>query len=354
MPISIIVGGQYGSEGKGKVSHYFAKKYNASAVIRVGGPNSGHTVINEKNEPIIFKHLPTSCIIRGIKSILTAGHYINLEILHKEIEISGVRNDELAIDPFAAIITESDIESEKKGGLVEKIGSTGCGLGSAVLNRVSRNGKTIFAKDVDSLKKYIVNTNDYLRGLLSDNKRVIIEGTQGFGLSLLHSNLYPYSTSRDTTAAGFLTEAGLSPLDVDDIIMVIRAFPIRVAGNSGPLKNETSWEEISNLSGSEIIFKELTSVSRKLRRVAFFDNDIVRRAIKYNNPTKIVINHVDYLDHISSLNSKISKKMSDFIFEIENAIGRKIDYIGINRGDLIENDLVQGELRHVENLVSYD
>jgi len=338
MPISIVIGGQFGSEGKGKVTHFFAKKYKASAVIRVGGPNSGHTVINEKGDAVIFKHLPTSSIIPGIKSVLTAGHYINLEIMQSEINSSKISSDDLLIDPFAVIITNDDINNENKGGLVQKIGSTGCGLGSAILNRISRSERTLFAKDVDFLKKYISNTNEYLRELINRGERIIIEGTQGFGLSLLHSNLYPYSTSRDTTAAGFLSESGLSPLDVDDIIMVIRAFPIRVAGNSGPLINEISWNEVTNLSGSEVEIVEFTSVSKKIRRVAKFDAEIVKRAISYNKPTQIVLNHLDYLDKSLCNTNTNSKKIRDFVESVEADIGRKIDYLGLDRKALIMNE----------------
>jgi adenylosuccinate synthase len=336
MPISIVIGGQYGSEGKGKVTHYFAKKYKAAAVIRVGGPNSGHTVINDKGEALIFKHLPTSCIVGGIKSVLPSGHYINLEILEHEIEVSGINDSDLIIDPYAVIISKDDIDKEANSGLIEKIGSTGCGLGSAISKRINRNAKTIFAKDIGGLKKYVSDSNLYLRNLLNQNERVIIEGTQGFGLSLLHSNLYPYSTSRDTTAAGFLSESGLSPMDVDDVIMVIRAFPIRVAGNSGPLKNETTWEDISARSGSEVLFNEFTSVSKKLRRVANFDEEIVKRAIQYNKPTKIVLNHVDYIDIHSQCSRTLNAKVKSFLSEVEIKIKMSIDYIGNSREDILE------------------
>ena len=84
-----------------------------------------------------------------------------------------------------------------------------------------------------------------LRRLLSSNERVVIEGTQGFGLSLYHGGHYPKATSRDTTAGTFVGEAGLSPLDVDDVKMVIRTFPIRVAGDSGELPNETTWKAVA-------------------------------------------------------------------------------------------------------------
>ena len=102
---------------------------------------------------------------------------------------------------------------------MNSIGSTGSGTGEAVLSRIKRNSNLLFAKDATELKPYIQNTKAFLRSRLDKNKRIILEGTQGYGLSLLHSEHYPYVTSRDTTAAGFLSEAGLSPLDVDDVVL---------------------------------------------------------------------------------------------------------------------------------------
>jgi adenylosuccinate synthase len=350
MPVSVIVGGQYGSEGKGKVAHFFAKKYNASAVVRVGGPNSGHTVIDDNGNALIFKHLPTASIIKGTKCILTAGNYINISTLLSEIELSNIQHSDLLIDPYAVIITNEDIEEEKNGNLVESIGSTGCGLGAAVTRRISRNKDVLFAKDAQELKNYIEPTNEFLRSCLDKKERVIVEGTQGFGLSLLHSNLHPFCTSRDTTASGFLSEAGISPIDVDDVIMVIRAFPIRVAGNSGPLSYETTWEKISeNMSlGKEI--KEFTSVTKKVRRVADFDPVIVRRAISYNNPTQIILNHVDYVEGFYSDRCRFI--MQNFVTEIESQIRRTINYVGIDKSSLYDRsevDLISSanKLTHV-------
>lgn len=330
MPVSVIFGGQYGSEGKGKTAHFFAKEQNAKAVVRVGGPNSGHTVIDVDGNAVIFKHLPTASILKGVKSVLTAGNYINLAILKYEIEVAKIDIDDLYIDPFAVIVTEANIEEEQRGSLKENIGSTGSGLGSAVKNRIDRRNDIIFAKDIDYLKPFIRETNPYLRTLLNNGQRIIIEGTQGFGLSLLHSNIFPFCTSRDTSAAAFVSEAGLSPRDVDDVIMVIRTFPIRVGGNSGPLKNETSWEVITLTAKSETPILEYTSVTKKIRRVAHFDEEIVQRAISYNQPTKIVLNHTDYLGFTSSL------EFTDYLAYLEKNIGQYIDYIGTDRKTLFK------------------
>lgn len=174
----------------------------------------------------------------------------------------------------------------------------------------------------------------FLRDRLQKQQRVLIEGTQGYGLSLLHTPHFPYATSRDTTAAGFVAEAGLSPLDVDDVVMVIRAFPIRVPGNSGPLPNETSWDAVTSESRSSLPLFELTSVTRKQRRIASFDPEVVRRAIMYNRPTRIVLNHLDYVDAECLRRGRLTEKAAAFLGVTEAAISRAIDYVGYGRSEL--------------------
>ena len=147
------------------------------------------------------------------------------------------------------------------------------------------------------------------------------------GLSPLHSGFYPKVTSRDTTAAAVVSEAGLSPLDVDDIALVIRAFPIRVAGESGPLANETSWETLSKEGHHQDKLLEFTTVTKKIRRVAHFDPEIVVRAITTNSPTKIFLNHLDYIRSQIKLEDELAL---DFVRNIESKIGKKIDYIGVS------------------------
>lgn len=334
MPVSVIFGGQFGSEGKGKVAHCFAEKYNAKAVIRVGGPNSGHTVIDSNGNPLVLKQLPTAAILKDVFSVITAGNYINVNILLKEIEITQIDDEKLIIDPFAVIISSEDLDAEQNSGLKESIGSTGSGIGAAVSRRINRDKSLRFAKDEPVLTKYINNTTPFLRDLLTQNHRIIIEGTQGFGLSLLHSNNYPFTTSRDTSAAAFVSEAGLSPLDVDEVIMVIRTFPIRVGGNSGPLPNEIDWETVTKISRGNEQLIEYTSVTHKIRRVAQFDPLVVKQAIEVNNPTKIILNHVDYLHKLDD-SKEISLEIINEVEKIEKLINRKIDYLGFDRKSIV-------------------
>ena len=327
MPVSIVVGGQFGSEGKGKVAHYLAQKMEASFAVRCGGPNSGHTVIDPSGKARIFQQLPTAAILPDVKLAICAGSYIDLDILLGEIQETGVGPDRLIIDPDAVIITEEIKQREVQSGLIGRIGSTGSGTGAAVVARINREESLVLARNVKALSSFMQNVPDILRGCLDKNERIVIEGTQGFGLSPLHSRYYPFVTSRDTTASAFLSETGLSPLDVDDVVLTIRAFPIRVSGNSGPLDNEITWRYITEKGEFIQNFQETTSVSKKTRRVALFSDKIVREAIKINRPSTIVINHLDYFS--SKRDSVFRMKVENFINDVEKGISQKINYIGL-------------------------
>jgi len=236
---------------------------------------------------------------------------------------------------MAVIITESHRLRERDAQLNASIGSTQTGTGAAVVDRVQRTPTLSFAKDVELLKPYLADSKEYLARTLVRGGRVVIEGTQGFGLSVLHGGHYPYATSRDTTAAGFLAEVGLSPLAVDDIVLVARAFPIRVPGNSGPLPKEIDWDIVTAESHSAGRLEEVTSVTKKVRRVARFDADIVKAAIQSNLPTRLVLNHADYFDRRGSGGS-ISRVIEAQIASIEERIGRSVDLIGTSGTHLLQ------------------
>ncbi|MDR3355932.1 MAG: adenylosuccinate synthetase [Spirochaetaceae bacterium] len=286
----------------------------------MGGTNSGHTVY-KGNQKFIFRLLPTGIIEEHVCAVLPAGSYIDLEILEEEVRTIGLSKDRLFIDGNAVIITEKNKRTEAASGLRQAIGSTNSGTWAAIVERIRRKGDVFFAKNCNGLKEYIVDTKHLLRKACDSGEKVIIEGTQGYGLSLLHAEDYPYATSRDTSAAGFLAETGLSPFDVENIIMVIRTFPIRVSGNSGPLKNEIDWEILRKELGCDEDMTEYTSCTNRVRRVARFDKDVVLRAIECNRPNIIVLNHLDYIA------SGIRQKT---IAETASLLKRPVDYFGEN------------------------
>jgi len=335
MPVTVVVGGQFGGEGKGKVAHFLAKEMGAKVAVRVGGSNSGHTIIDPFGNALILRQLPTAAILPNVICILGAGSYIDVSILFDEMKRTGLSQHRLFIDPNAVIITENELSSEKASSLRDSIGSTLSGTGAAVLSRIRRDGSAMLARDDERLRPFIQQTVPLLRDVLSAGERIIIEGTQGFGLSVLHTPYYPYATSRDTTAAGFVSEAGLSPLDVDDIVLVIRSYPIRVGGNSGYLPNEIDWQTVNAESNNHAEVIEHTSVTKTIRRVARFDPDIVRMAIMANQPTRIILNHLDYIDFQCSVSNTLSNKSLKFVDDIECLIKRRIDSMGFGPASIV-------------------
>lgn len=249
MPVTVVVGGQFGSEGKGKVACELARREGASVVIRVGGSNSGHTVVDDEGRTHIFRHLPTAAILPKPVCVIGPGSYLDVDVLLREIATTGLTPERLLVDPNAVIVSEAHKERERQRELARPISSTCSGTGAAVADRVLRAADLMFVSSDPRIRPFVRSTQPFLRQRLSAGERVIIEGTQGFGLSPLHSPYYPHVTSRDTTAAAFASEAGLSPLDINEVVLVIRAFPIRVGGRSGSLPNETLWETITAQGG---------------------------------------------------------------------------------------------------------
>jgi adenylosuccinate synthase len=330
MPLTIVVGGQYGGEGKGKLVSYLSITDNVDYVVRCGGPNSGHTV-DYKGQRCALRLLPAGFINAGTRLLLAAGTLINPDVLFQEIELCKVDPSRVGIDHNAGIITDMDLEQENLLQLRKKIGSTLSGTGSAVARRALRDGNFRLARDIPELRPFLTCVSEEVNKALDSNKKILIEGTQGFGLSLYHSGNYPYTTSRDTIASAFLSEVGVSPFRVNSIIMVIRTFPIRVAGNSGPLLGEISWKKIQEISGYPYEPAEFTTVTKQLRRVALFDIHLVKKAAIINKPTQVCLNGVDYLDYRNK-NVKcfenLTKETKDFIQWIENELDRRVNFVG--------------------------
>jgi adenylosuccinate synthase len=123
-------------------------------------------------------------------------------------------------------------------------------------------------------------------------------------------------------------------MDVKDVTLVLRAHPIRVAGNSGPLLNETTWELISKRAGLPEGYSELTTATKKVRRVGQFDAAMVRQAIAINNPTRIVLNHFDYVDP-GVREHRFNVNALAFLRKMETDIGREVDLVGTGPASLI-------------------
>jgi len=336
MPVTIVVGGQFGSEGKGKVSLYVARSDpKVTTIIRVGGTNSGHTGYDSNGKRWQLRQMPAGCIDRNVDVVFPDGSYIDPDILNREIGELRYPRERVHVSPRASVILPEHRRWEATADLMPNIGSTGSGTGGAVLATVARGAKnfplrSVQCEDCEPLSDLVRDPAPMLNRRLERKERVVIEGTQGFGLSLQEGGFWPKATSRCTTAAGALAEAGLAPGHVDDVILVIRTFPIRVAGDSGPLVGEISWKDVAEYGNSNADLREFTTVTRNLRRVGRFDPDLVRRAIVFNAPNRIVLNHVDYLGDKDVECLKVWQRFK----EIERSIEKRIDLIGLTPFDL--------------------
>jgi len=342
MPVSIVVGGQFGSEGKGKVTLELVRAAEEKnvAVVRVGGPNSGHTGYDRSKKRFALRQLPAGCIDKNVDVVFPAGSYIDVDVLLDEIGQLDYPHDRIYISKYANVITQSHKDWERNSNLGYSIGSTGSGVGAAVMASVARNAENFSllrhdAEHCEPLAKFVCDTSHLMRVWMAANYRIIVEGSQGFGLSLLEGGYWPKATARGTTAASALADAGLSPRDVDNVTLVLRSFPIRVAGDSGTLPHETSWEEIAEAAGLNRNIQEFTTVTKKLRRVGSFDAELVLRALEVNNPDKVVMNHLDYVGGLDDLMDSKSK-LSSFIANVELQIGRTIDYYGFSELDIVK------------------
>ena len=303
MSLWVVVGGQYGGEGKGKISAFITRQEEIDICVRCGGPNSGHSFVNDDGQTVLLRQLPTGYIRPQTRLLIPAGALIDLEVLKSELDMLGLDHRRVGVDRNAMVIEEVDKQREVSLQLRERLSSTLCGVGSAVARRALRGADVrtagIAAKEVPWLAELVTDVSEEANVALDRGKRVLVEGTQGFGLSLYHSDSYPKATSRDTTAAGFLSEVGLSPLLVTEIVLVFRTFPIRVAGDqAGPMKDEITWEILQRESGYPHPIQEMTTVSKKVRRVGRFDWDAAATAFRVNRPTKIALNGLDYLSYL--------------------------------------------------------
>lgn len=337
--VDVIVGGEYGSEGKGNIASFIGPEYDL--LVRVGGPNAGHKVYVPTGEEFTHRLLPSGTLASNAPIVIGPGAVLDVEILIDEIARcnavapESVDAERLTIDPQAMIISRADIKAETD--LVDAIGSTGKGVGAATARRITgRRSSVVLARNVDVLRPYVRESSEELAAAYVRGDRVLLEGTQGSALSLYHGS-YPYVTSRDTTVSGCLAEVGIPPARVRKVIMVCRSYPIRVenpeGGTSGPMSQEISWAEVARRSGhnaAELRDKERGSVSGKLRRVGEFDWALLERNTQLNGPTDIALTFSDYIDKKNQQARRfeqLSEATIRFVEEVERVAGAPVSLI---------------------------
>jgi adenylosuccinate synthase len=320
MTSTIVVGGFFGDEGKGKIISYLAIKDCPKIVVRGGaGPNAGHTIL-DGDKIYKVRMLPSGFLNKHAKMMIGPGVVINPDVLLKEIQDFGTSGRSF-IDKHCGIIEETHLARDSKGELKEKIGSTGSGTGPANADRAMRVLK--LAKDFDSLSSLIVDVPKEINTTLENNENVLVEGTQGTFLSLWHGT-YPFVTSKDVTASGICADVGLGPKKVDHVIVVFKSYVTRVG--TGPLSGELTPEEAEGKGWSEF-----GTVTGRQRRAADFDFTLARRAVMLNSATQISITKLDVIfpdcAGMTSYND-LSDDAKSFIENIERELNTPVTIIG--------------------------
>ena len=294
---SYILGGQFGSCGKGAAAAYLVTKGGCQPdiVTANNGAQSGHTSIHNGKKEVLF-HLPTASIypVNGVypTTYLNAGAIIDPTLLLLELSNRPKEYvDKFFIHPNAAIITQECKDAEGHADSAQtKIASTRKGVGEALSRKVLRSG--MVAKEYLMLQPFIkaLDLNDMmLRGL-----SVLVEIPQGHSLSI-DSGFYPHTTSRNCTVMQAMSDAGIHPHFYHRSMLVVRTFPIRV-GNIGenssgghfPDQQEVGWESLG-------VKPEITTVTKRVRRVFTFSEQQFAAALAQTRPHVIYLTFMDYL-----------------------------------------------------------
>lgn len=351
--ISIVIDGQAGSCGKGKISGYLSKHDSFSISTNNWSSNAGHTYVSDSGEKIVVSHLPMSILNPNCKLLLNAGSIITPEILFEEIrkykDIIG--NRKIYIHPRAMIILEKHREEEKR---IIKSGSTFKGCGAAYAEKIIRMPGIVLAKDYFSnlpsdISEFIEIT-DTAKIINECTGNILIEGAQGQDLDINYGLDYPHVTSRMCSASQLIADSGCSPFKVKDIYMIIRPYPIRISNKtnigediySGDYAGspEITWDEVKNRCGCDIDLKEYTTVTKKVRRVFEMNWERLKYNVMINNPTQIVLNFAQYIDwkaYKCKNYDLLPQKVIDFINKIEKETNVPVTIIGTGE---CESDII--------------
>jgi len=320
MSCTIIVGGFFGDEGKGKVVAHIAYKDKPVIISRGGvGPNAGHTV-QVGDHKYGVRMVPSGFVYKEAKLCIGSGVLVDPRVLKQEVEMLGAKG-RVFVDKRCGIITEDHIARDKGSAhLAKKIGSTGSGCGPANSDRVMRLSPQ--AKDVPELAEYLLDVPMAINDELKKNNTVLLEGTQGFGISL-YFGTYPFVTSKDTSASQIAADNGVGPTKIDDVIVVFKAYPTRVG--EGPFSTEMSLAK-SDAMG----IQEFGTVTHRQRRVGGWDGDMARYSAMINGCTQAAITGIDNVDKACfgvTEYAKLTRKAKDFIKQAEEDIGSPVTLI---------------------------
>ena len=333
----VVVGAQWGDEGKGKVVDIYTE-YADDVVRYQGGNNAGHTLV-VGDEKIVLHLIPSGILHAGKRCIIGNGVVLDPEVFIREI--TNLKNSGKFQDDSVLLLSENlhiimpyhkriDIAREAKSG-AKKIGTTGRGIGPAYEDKIGRRGirlmdlldKETFSRKLqecleeknfilekflgeapcsfdeilseysgyaDILRTYVADTTLILHRDVKAGKKLLFEGAQGTLLDVDHGT-YPFVTSSSTCAGGACTGTGVSPRDLDEIIGISKAYVTRVGSGPFPTELEDETGELLRKAGSEF-----GATTGRPRRCGWFDALVIKYAVRVNGLTGIALTKLDVLD----------------------------------------------------------
>jgi adenylosuccinate synthase len=355
MPVLVVVGAQWGDEGKGKIIDLLTERADIVARYQ-GGHNAGHTVVVGMEE-FILHLIPSGILHRGKKCIIGNGVVVDPAALLKEMDDlkkRGIKIDQsLLISKNAHLIMPYhkalDIASENLKGN-KKIGTTGRGIGPAYADKINRKGirmadlldpeqfreklaantgEANFLLDrfynaplvhqdqvyeeymayAHKLKKYITDTTLFLNEAIAKNKKVLAEGAQGTHLDVDHGT-YPFVTSSSPTAGGACTGLGIGPNTIAEVMGIVKAYTTRVGSGPFPTEQENKLGELLRARG-----REYGATTGRARRCGWADTLIIRHAVRVNGMTSVAITKLDVLDTLDELKICVGYKYKGKLYE---------------------------------------
>jgi len=354
MPNTILVGAQWGDEGKGKIIDFLTARADIVARSQ-GGNNAGHTVILGDQKYVL--HLIPSGILRPGK-VCVIGNGVVIDPVHLVGEIEGLRNrgipvaDNLVISDSAHLVLPyhrliDEIREKAKGR--RKIGTTKRGIGPCYGDKVERTGlrasdlrdpvvlseklkrkvaennkilkafgeaalsyakiRADVLRAADVLRPFLANTSVYLHNAMRAKKKILFEGAQGTFLDIDHGT-YPYVTSSNTTAGGACTGTGVPPNRIDTVIGVMKAYTTRVG--EGPFPSESP--ELSD--ALHAMGREYGATTGRARRCGWFDAVATRYAAMVNGIDELAVTNLDGLDALAKIPVCVAYRAGDQTFDV--------------------------------------
>lgn len=392
--LAILCDGSAGSSGKGVIESFVCEYAdNWQFCCNTFSANAGHWVKLDSGEQYFYQTL-NSCAYQDKyeKMYIGPGATMELPALWREIEINNINENRLGINPMVSIV--QDIDQAFERGEIDfdgnptnhegtmKTGSTCHGIGACRARRILRRPNTLLARDIPKLKPFLCDTTEEIMNRLDSGQAGMMSVAQGFQLSYLLNEFYPYTTSRNVTVAAALDDMMLPPIYAGNVLLNYRTYPIRInskkfidgdgkhltwhekeeydkekkfykvyEGNSGPGyddQQEINWKELTEMSGSPDPIIEMTSVTKMPRRVFTFSKKNLRQSILYNktsSKTFISINFANYVDYnmfgkraIYDMTDKFNGWLDEYMRPICKDTGAILRYVGT--GPLTDDKII--------------